>query len=157
MWQSAQATLLSEWIAQDKLPVGWLVLDADDNDPVRFWSYFIAALQQINAAIGSSSLALLQFPRDTTLETMLRTLVNEIDYLLNDRATEFTPSENGGHRLSSILVLDDYHVIEAPAIHQQLSFLLDHLPPHLHLVISTRADPSLHLARLRARDRSSAR
>ena len=58
----------------------------------------------------------------------------------------------GGHRLGSILVLDDYHVIETPAIHQQLSFLLDHLPPHLHLVISTRADPPLHLARLRARD-----
>ena len=147
-----KTTLLSEWVTQDKLPVAWLVLDADDNDPVRFWSYFIAALQQINAAIGSSSLALLQLPRDTMLETMLRTLVNEIDSVLDDPGKEFIPSEIEVHRLGFILVLDDYHIVETPAIHQQLSFLLDHLPPHLHLVISTRADPPLHLARLRARD-----
>ena len=102
-----KTTLLSEWIAQDKLPVGWLVLDADDNDPVRFWSYFIAALQQINAAIGSSSLALLQFPRDNTLEIMLRTLVNEIDSLRDDPVKELFPSEIEGRRLGCILVLDD--------------------------------------------------
>jgi LuxR family maltose regulon positive regulatory protein len=147
-----KTTLLSEWIVQDKLPVGWLVLDADDNDPVRFWSYIIAALQQINEAIGSSSLALLQLPRDTALEAMLRTLVNEIDSLPDDPVKEFIPSEIEGRRLGFLLVLDDYHIIETPAIHQQLSFLLDHLPARLHLVISTRADPPLHLARLRARD-----
>src|SRR5262249_20698009 len=130
----------------------WLVLDADDNDPVRFWSYFIAALQQIDGSIGSSSLALLQSAGATSLESMLRALVNEIDSLLDDRATEFIPSEIGGLRADLILVLDDYHAIETAAIHQQLSFLLDHTPPHMHLVISTRADPPLHLARLRARD-----
>ena len=147
-----KTTLLSEWVAQGKLPVARLLLDADDNDPVRFWSYFIAALQQIDAAIGSSSLALLQLPKATVLESMLRVLVNEIDSLADDRATEFIPSEIAGHGAGFILVLDDYHIIETPAIHQQLSFLLDHLPPHMHLVISTRADPPLHLARLRARD-----
>ena len=147
-----KTTLLSEWVAQAKLPVAWLVLDADDNDPVRFWSYFIAALQQVDAAIGSSSLALLQLPKATVLESMLRVLVNEIDSLADDRATEFIPSEIRGRRADFILVLDDYHIIETPAIHQQLSFLLDHLPPPMHLVISTRADPPLHLARLRARD-----
>jgi LuxR family maltose regulon positive regulatory protein len=131
-----KTTLLSEWIAQEKPRVAWLVLDADDNDPVRFWSYFIAALQQIDAAVGSSSLALLQLPGATALESMLRALVNEIEALGNDL----------------VLVLDDYHVIETASLHQQLSFLLDHLPPHMHLVISTRADPPLHLARLRARD-----
>lgn len=147
-----KTTLLSEWVAQDTLPVAWLVLDAGDNDPVRFWSYFIAALQQVNAAIGSSSLALLQLPKATVPESMLRVLVNEIDSLPDDRVKEFIPSEIEGHRAGFILVLDDYHIIETPAIHQQLSFLLDHLPPHMHLVISTRVDPPLHLARLRARD-----
>jgi LuxR family transcriptional regulator, maltose regulon positive regulatory protein len=147
-----KTTLLSEWVAQDKPRIAWLVLDADDNDPVRFWSYFIAALQQIDTAIGSSSLALLQSPGATALESMLRALVNEIDPLPDDRVTESIQSEIAGLRAGFILVLDDYHVIETPAIHQQLSFLLDHLPSQLHLVISTRADPPLHLARLRARD-----
>ncbi|HEY6018487.1 MAG TPA: LuxR family transcriptional regulator, partial [Candidatus Paceibacterota bacterium] len=147
-----KTTLLCEWVAQDKLPVAWLVLDADDNDPVRFWSYFIAALQQIDTAIGSSSWALLQLPGANALESTLKALVNEIDSLPDDHVTEFVPSETGAPQAGVILVLDDYHVIETPAIHEQLSFLLDHVPPHMHLVISTRADPPLHLARLRARD-----
>jgi LuxR family maltose regulon positive regulatory protein len=147
-----KTTLLSEWVSQDKLHVAWLLLDADDNDPVRFWSYFIAALHQMDAAIGLSSLALLQLPGANALESMLRALINEIDSLLNDHTTEFISSEIEGRRAGFILVLDDYHVIETPVIHQQLSFLLDHLPPHLHLVISTRADPPFHLARLRARN-----
>jgi LuxR family maltose regulon positive regulatory protein len=147
-----KTTLLSEWVAQVKLPVAWLVLDTDDNDPVRFWSYFIAALQQIDASIGSSSLALLQSPKAAELESMVGVLVNEIDSLRDDRATESIPSEITGLRAGFILVLDDYHVIETPAIHQKLTFLLDHIPSHLHLVISTREDPPLQLARLRARD-----
>jgi ATP/maltotriose-dependent transcriptional regulator MalT len=147
-----KTTLLSEWVAQDKPRGAWLVLDADDNDPVRFWSYVIVALQQIDEAIGSSSLALLQSPGASASEAMLRALVNEIDSLPYDRVMEFTPTEIGGPRADFIFVLDDYHVIETSAIHQQLSFLLDHLPPHMHLVISTRADPPLHLARFRARD-----
>jgi LuxR family maltose regulon positive regulatory protein len=147
-----KTTLLSEWVAQNKQRIAWLVLDADDNDPVRFWSYFIAALQQIDAAIGSSSLTLLQSPGATAPESMLRALVNEIDSLPEEWATKLVPSEMEGLRAGFILVLDDYHVIETPAIHQQLSFLLDHLPPHMHLMISTRADPPLPLARFRARD-----
>jgi len=158
-----KTTLLSEWVATltpnpspsgrgEWVRVAWLVLDTDDNDPVRFWSYFIAALQQIDAAIGSSSLALLQLPSATAIESMLRALVNEIDSLPDDGATEFIPSEIDGLRVGFILVLDDYHVIETPAIHGHLSFLLDHLPRHMHLIISSRADPPLPLARLRARD-----
>ena len=147
-----KTTLLSEWAMQDKFRVAWLVLDAADNDPVRFWSYVIAALQQIDAAIGSSSMTLLQLPGAAAMESMLGALVNEIDSLPDNRVTEFSPSEIEGIRAGLILVLDDYHVIETPSIHQQLSFLLDHFPPHMHLVISTRADPPLHLARLRARD-----
>ena len=147
-----KTTLLSEWVTQDQLRVAWLVLDADDNDPVRFWSYFIAALQQIDGAIGSSSFTLLQSPGATALESMLRALVNEIDSLPDKRPADLFSGEIESLNPNFILVLDDYHVIETQSIHQQMSFLLDHLPPQLHLVISTRADPPLHLARLRARD-----
>jgi LuxR family maltose regulon positive regulatory protein len=128
------------------------VLDADDNDPVRFWSYFIAALQQIDTAVGSTSLALLQSPGAPVMESMLGTLVNELDTLPVSRATESIPGEIEGARAGFILVLDDYHVIETPAIHQQLSFLLDHVPRYMHLILSSRADPPLPLARFRARD-----
>ena len=147
-----KTTLLSEWVAQEKPRVAWLVLDAEDNDPVRFWSYVIAALQQINPAIGASTLALLQLPRPTAIESMLRALVNEIDSLPDEPATEGIPSEIEGLKAGFLLVLDDYHVIETPDIHQQLSFLLDHVPRHMHLILGSRADPPLHLARLRARD-----
>jgi LuxR family maltose regulon positive regulatory protein len=147
-----KTTLLCEWIAQLQVPVSWLILDTDDNDPVRFWSYFIAALQQIHESIGSSSSILLQSPRATALEPMLGALVNEIDSVGDDPVTEFIPGEVEGLRKDFILVLDDYHRIETAAIHENLSFLLDHIPPHMHLVISSRADPPLPLARLRARD-----
>ena len=147
-----KTTLLREWLVQVQARTAWLLLDVGDNDPVRFWSYFIAALQQIDSAIGPSSLALLQSPSAVALEPMLRALINEIDSLPDGRATEFIPGEMEESRADFILVLDDYHVIETPAIHQQLSFLLDHLPPPMHLVISSRADPPLPLARLRARD-----
>lgn len=131
-----KTTLLSEWIAQDKPRVAWLALDAGDNDPVRFWSYFIAALQPLEAAIGASSLALLQSSQSGSMDAMLMALVNEADSFPQD----------------FVIVLDDYHLIEIPSIHQQLSFLLEHLPRQMHLIISSRADPPLHLARLRARD-----
>ena len=158
-----KTTLLSEWIATltpnpsptgrgEGVGVAWLVLDADDNDPARFWSYFVAALQQMDAAIGASSLALLQLPGATAIEPMLRALVNEIDSLPDDHAEQFIPGEIEGLGADFILVLDDYHVIETPAIHGHLSFLLDHLPRRMHLILSSRADPPFHLARIRARD-----
>lgn len=147
-----KTTLLSEWIEQTKPRVAWLALDAGDNDPVRFWSYFIAALQQIDASLGSTSLTLLYSPKASTMEPMLMALVNEIDSIPDDLATGPIPGEFEGLGAGLILVLDDYHVIETPSIHQQLSFMLDHLAPHMHLVISSRADPPLQLARLRARD-----
>lgn len=147
-----KTTLLREWLVQAGVRAAWLMLDVDDNDPVRFWSYVIAALQQIDATIGSSSLALLQSPRTTVLEPMLRALVNEIDSLSENRLTESSSGKIEGSGAGFVLVLDDYHVIETPDIHQQVSFLLEHVPPHMHLVISSRSDPPLHLARLRARD-----
>src|SRR6185436_5999939 len=147
-----KTTLLGEWVGQGRLRAAWLVLDTDDNDPVRFWSYFIAALQQVDPTIGYSSLGLLQSPTAVAMESMLNTLVNEIDSFQAGQASESIANESEELGAGLILVLDDYHVIETPAIHEQLSFLLEHVPPQMHLVISTRADPPLHLARLRARD-----
>jgi LuxR family maltose regulon positive regulatory protein len=114
--------------------VAWVSLDVGDNDPVRFWSYAIAALQTAHAGLGADALALLQSPQAPPLTTILTVLINALAALPAPVA----------------LVLDDYHVIAASAIHQSLTFLLDHLPAQLHLVIISRADPPLPLMRLRA-------
>jgi LuxR family maltose regulon positive regulatory protein len=103
---------------------------------VRFLSYVIAALQTLDPSIGGPVLALLHTPQPAPLETMLVLLTND---LVSRRAADFA------------LVLDDYHVITAGAIHQALTFLVDHLPPHMHLIVATRSDPPLPLTRLRAR------
>ncbi|NIQ89362.1 MAG: LuxR family transcriptional regulator, partial [Deltaproteobacteria bacterium] len=115
--------------------VAWLSLDEGDNDPTRFLAYFVAALQTIEANIGKGTLSALQSPQPPPTEAILTSLINEIA-ALPDRI---------------ILVLDDYHLIEAQPIHDALTFLLEHLPPQMHLVIATREDPHLPLARLRAR------
>jgi LuxR family maltose regulon positive regulatory protein len=133
-----KTTLLSEWLRQADRPVTWLSLDDGDNDPTRFLAYLIAALQKIDPAIGQSAQATLQAAHPLPMEPLLTTLINDIVAT----AEPF------------ILVLDDYHVIEAPAIHKAVSFLLDHMPPldqGMHLVVATRADPPLPLARLRGR------
>jgi LuxR family maltose regulon positive regulatory protein len=137
-----KTTLLSEWIPQSERCVTWVSLDEGDNDPVRFWAYFIAALQMLDAGIGRNALSLMRTPLLPPFETILTTLLNEIaafpDYFA--------------------LVLDDYHVIEAKpvgaanSVDDALAFLLEHLPAQMHLVIATREDPNLSLARLRARD-----
>jgi len=130
-----KTTLLSEWVGSCERPVAWLSLDEGDNDPARFWAYVIAALQTVEAGIGEGVLAASQSPQPPPIEAVLTTLVNEIVAIPDPFA----------------FVLDDYHVIKAEAIHNALTFLLDHLPPQLHLVLATRADPPLPLARLRAR------
>ena len=113
----------------------WLTLDEADNDPRRFIAYLIAALQQVDDDIGRAAVAMLQSPQPPPNELMLTALVNEIAAV--------------SQRI--LLVLDDYHVIQTPPIHQQLAFLLDHQPANLHLVITTREDPLLPIPRLRAR------
>jgi LuxR family maltose regulon positive regulatory protein len=133
-----KTTLLSEWLRQADRPVAWLSLDVGDNDPTRFLTYLIAALQTIDPAIGLSAQATLQAAHPLPMEPLLTSLINDI-------VTTTKPF---------ILVLDDYHVIETSAIHQAVSFLLDHMPPlehGMHLVFATRADPALPLARLRGR------
>ncbi|NHN28239.1 LuxR C-terminal-related transcriptional regulator [Paenibacillus agricola] len=130
-----KTTLVSEWLAGCGQPAAWLSLDEGDNDPTRFLTYLVAALQTIAANIGKGVFAVLQSPLSPPTETILTVLLNEI----NTIPDHFT------------LVLDDYHVIETKSIDDVLTFLLEHLPPRMHLVITTREDPSIPLARLRVR------
>lgn len=130
-----KTTLVSEWVAGCGTPVAWLSLDEGDNDPTRFLTYLVAALQTIMANIGGGLLGVLQSPQPPSTESILTTLLNEITTLPD----------------YFILVLDDYHVIDAKPVDYAVTFLLEHLPPQMHLVITTREDPHLPLARLRAR------
>ena len=129
-----KSTLVSEWVASCGHPVTWLSLDQGDNDPTHFLAYIIAALQAIAPKIGAGALAALQSSQPPPIESILTALLNEITTL----ADHF------------ILVLDDYHVIDSKRVDHALTFLLEHLPPRMHLVIASREDPHLPLARLRA-------
>ena len=115
--------------------LAWLSLDEGDNDPARFLTYLVAALQTIAANIGAGVLATLQSPQPPPTESILTALLNEITTIPDN----------------FVLVLDDYHVIDSKPVDEALTFLLEHLPPQMHLVIATREDPHLPLARLRAR------
>jgi len=160
-----KTTLLSEWIADlgfripdvgsepkdksavrilkpskggdSKIPnrVAWLSLDESDNDPARFLAYVIAALQTIDEDLGKGVLDALQSPQPPATEELVTVLINEI----------------GATSDAMVLILDDYHLVTAQPIHDAVVFLLDHLPGNLHLVIATRSDPPLPIARLRAR------
>ena len=150
-----KTTLLSEWVNKTERPVAWVSLDESDNDVVRFLAYFVAALQKIRAGIGETALAMLQSPQPPQIESLLTGLINEIAEISDDpsAALPFDGAQDkqrgSGHGFA--LALDDYHVLEAQPIHAALIFLLDHLPPQMHLVITTREDPPLPLARWRAR------
>jgi len=144
-----KTTLLSEWIAgcrqrESKVPVAWLSLDKADNDPARFWAYLITALQTIpglsEAGVGETTLAALRTPSASppAIETLLIGLVNELD----------------GLGESFACILDDFHLVSEPQVHQGITFLLDNSPSStqgMHLILSTRADPPWSLARWRAR------
>lgn len=130
-----KSTLLGEWVAGCGRPAAWLSLDERDDDPTRFLTYLVAALQTIAPNMGSGVLGALQSPQPPPAESILVALLNEIIAQPDDL----------------VLVLDDYHVIDARAIDDALAFLLEHLPPGMHLAVATREDPNLPLARLRAR------
>jgi LuxR family transcriptional regulator, maltose regulon positive regulatory protein len=130
-----KTTLLAEWLRSTGRPVAWIGLDARDNDPTTFVRYLVAALQKLEPAVGAALPGLLQSPASPPLDVLLTILINDLTLLPG----------------SCVLVLDDYHTLPSPAIQQAVGFLIDHLPPMLHLVIATREDPSLPLARLRAR------
>lgn len=122
--------------------VAWLSLDENDNDPVRFWRYLIAACQRLAPEVGIAALSLLQTAARPAWETVLTRLLNDL--------TEYTSQDE-----QSLLVLEDYHVISAMPVHEMLTFFLDHLPGTFHLIITTRHDPPLPLAPMRARNELS--
>jgi len=131
-----KTTLVSEWIADGRQPAAWLSLEEGDSDPVRFFTYFVAALQTVAPNVGEEMLSTLQASQSQPpIEPILTTLLNEM-MSVPDRIT---------------LVLDDYHSIDSRAVDTALAFFIEHLPPRTHLVITTREDPALPIARLRAR------
>ena len=137
-----KTTVLSGWLAhlaqrQPHARVGWLSLDDGDNDLTRLLTHVVASLNRVGLDIDAAVLELL---RTASASVALTELVNDVT-----RAREHYPGEQW------VLILDDYHAIAAPEVHEAVTFLLDHLPDHLHLVMATRADPPLPLARLRSR------
>ena len=144
-----KTTLVSEWVGNLRLDTAkesqinnrcaWLSLDEDDNDPTRFLAYFINALKQVEGMetnLGDITLNMLRFPQPQPTKVILTSLINEVAEI-PDRI---------------VFILDDYHSIESASVDDALIFLLEHLPPQMHLVIATRDDPNLQISRLRGRD-----
>ncbi len=131
-----KTTMLGDWARRSRVPAAWLSLDAGDNDPARFWRYVAAALDRVRPGTDAPVTALLRGRQQPPLEAVATVVINELS----------VPGEGG-----VALVLDDYHLVEAPPVHDSVTFLLDRLPPGLRLVLSSRADPPLPLARLRGR------
>jgi LuxR family transcriptional regulator, maltose regulon positive regulatory protein len=130
-----KSTLICEWMARVDRPYGWLSLDEDDNDLTRFFTYLIAALRTCQPGLGETALTLLAAPQSPSAKAILTLLLNDLGALDSPIA----------------LVLDDYHLVATPAIHDAMTFLVEHLPHQAHLVLISRADPPLPLARWRAR------
>jgi LuxR family maltose regulon positive regulatory protein len=134
-----KTTLLADWLERRGLQPAWVSLDAGDNEPARFWAYVVAALGTVHPGLGQAAADLLQAPQPPPIEAVLTDLANDMAARLASPAAGL------------LLVLDDYHTVRAPAIHQALEFLLLHLPPQVRVILSTREDPPLPLALLRAR------
>ncbi len=132
-----KTSLLADWARSGGRPVAWLGLDAGDNDPARFWRYVVAALDQAQPGIVERLGPLLGPPASRSFEGLVTAVINEL--AAQPRRDEV------------LLVLDDYHLVDAGPVHESVAFLLENLPPGLLLVVSGRADPPLPLARLRAR------
>lgn len=128
-----KTSLVVDWLRQTGQPFAWLTLDESDNDPAHFFAYLLAALQRVYPDLGQTAEAMLQAPQTPHLRPLLTSLINDVN------------------ETTHLFVLDDYHVIEESTIHEAVSFLLDHMPVQMHLVIATRADPPLPVARLRGR------
>lgn len=135
-----KTTLVVDWIRQQTYPAAWLTLDEQDNDPILFWRYLVAAVQVVDARLGARAQAALAAPARVSLETA-------VTLFINDLITHLPPDTMLN------LVLDDFHWIHHAAIHQSFTYLLQHQPPQLHLLLLTRADPPLSLARMRVEGR----
>src|SRR6266496_1026318 len=132
---AGKTALLADWAQHSRRPVAWLSLDPGDNDPARFWRHTVAALDRARPGTADRVAPLLGPPAPPSFEGLVTTVVNELTT---------KPDE-------AVLVLDDYHLIDAQPVHASLAFLLEHRPPELQLVLTCRADPPLPLARLRGR------
>lgn len=133
-----KTTLLSAWCAslrKKQMPVAWFSLDEDDNDPTRLWVYLINSLGAFESYLGETALSMLVSSEPVPIESVITSLINDLA-AVEDKF---------------VLILDDYHVITSEAIHQSISFFVDHQPPQMHLVIAGRTEPSLPLALLRSR------
>ena len=142
-----KTTLAAAWIAgggiptlRGSRPAAWVSLDENDGDPIRFLTYVMRALQTVVPGFGAGILESLQSPQPPPVEAVLTTLVNSIAAL-----------EDTANAWPAILVLDDYHAVDSRGVDEALTFLVEHLPPQLHVAITTREDPALPLHRLRAR------
>lgn len=130
-----KTTLASQWLEEAGIPATWLTLEASENDHTRFLAYTVAALQMIAPRIGRPVLGMLRAPQRPPQEVLLTALINEL----------------AEHDSALILALDDYHAIRSQPVHAALKFLVEHLPPNVHLAIMSREDPPLPLHRLQAR------
>ena len=130
-----KTTLLSEWLGEVNLKVAWLSLDDSDHDTIHFITYLVSALQVIDKSIGESVLGALKSHQPPAVDTLLVALLNDIDSVSQD----------------FILVLDDYHEVDSKPVDEALRFLVEYMPPQMHLIIASREDPPLPLARLRAK------
>ncbi|MDX1418151.1 MAG: LuxR C-terminal-related transcriptional regulator, partial [Candidatus Promineifilaceae bacterium] len=130
-----KTTLVTRWLREVKKPAAWLSLDENDNNPQRFFTYLTAALQTVYPQLGQKLLAALQSPRPPEDEAVMPALINELS----------------ANEVALVLVLDDYHVLESPVIHNALAFFVDYAPPGITIVITSREDPPLPLPRWRAR------
>ncbi len=131
-----KTTLVCEWLEAGKLPAAWISLDENDGDPARFLTYLVSALQTLIAGIGDEILGALQSAQTVSTQELTTILLNELDSVEDDFC----------------LVLDDYHAIDSKAVDKLLAFFIDHMPRQMHLVLTTREDPALPLARLRAKN-----
>ena len=132
-----KSSLVASSLSESERHATWLSLDEGDNDPVRFWTYVIAAIQAVEQDVGDEARQIIASPQLRRTDPAIISLLNEISDLTGDL----------------VLVLDDYHVIEADQVHEDLSYLLEHQPANLHIVLISRADPPISLARLRAHGR----
>ncbi len=131
-----KTTLVSTWIAKGRFPSAWVTLDENDNDPTRFWTYLVSAIRTLDSSLGKATLSALMSSQLQPLESLLTPFLNDLAQL-NE---------------TSVLVLEDYQAITSREIHESFSFLIQHLPDSLHLILITRIDPDLPLGILRARD-----
>src|SRR4249919_3800092 len=132
-----KTALLADWARRGGRPVAWLSLDAGDNDPARFWRHGVAALDRSRPGLAERVGPLLGPPAPSSYQGLVTALINEL--------------AAGSDADQPLVVLDDYHLIDSEAVHTSLGFLLEHRPPGLNLVLASRSDPPLALARLRGR------